>query len=445
MLKRSNSILIQSAKFLIFAAVFLGSSCSGLSLKESVDSALQNNPEILIQTERIKALEGKVNQSFSEYLPKLNFDAEYGKDYRTPVSYSILGTNFVLYPDEAANVINYGANISQNLFTGGKLTANFNIAKVNLEIAKEELSRKRQELAYGVASAYFNLLRAKRMLDLSLESIDFTEVNLKQVRNYYGFGKVRKGDLLQAEIGVAEAELNKISAEQEMESSKISFNMLLGKKHGEPITLEETEFNSQETSLPGYEELLALALAKRPEWKILNYRKRIGEEEISLAKSEFYPNLSLNGSASKNISDYPNNSLKRDINFWNIYAMFSWNVFNGLKTSNRVKEARANLSGIVVNEEQIKNQIAAEVKEAQLYFDATRLRIRKARTEVELAGENLELAKQEYREGVGRNVDLLEAQAKLTKARLDLFQAQSDFAIAKAKINLAEAEELLKL
>jgi len=441
-------------KFLILIIFFLGSASFGLTLRESVEIALENNPEILAQAEGINKLESEADQAFSGFLPELKIEGTYGRSYRTGVSYELLrGEKFTLTPDDAANVTIYGAKLSQNLYTGGKLESRLDIARVRVKIAEEELKRRKQELIYKVILAYYDVLQAKRLLDLSLESMDLTNAHLELVKSYYSLGRVPKADLLFTNVKFAEAEFRKIRTENELEAAKIEFNRILGREIEIPILFKEMDFGLQEAAPPSSQDLLSLAFEHRPEWKVLNFQKIIGERKIVLAQSEFAPDLILSGSISKSYLDYPETEAMAeedatgvaDSFAWNIYGMLSWTIFDGLRTPNQIRGAQAELAEIKKYEREIENRIAAEIRQARLNLDAANLLIQVAQKEVEYAEENLALAQERYRKGVGGNVEFLEAQAALSKAKTDQLQAKADYELAKAKINLAVGKEVFAL
>ncbi|MEE8637737.1 MAG: TolC family protein [Candidatus Margulisiibacteriota bacterium] len=439
--------------FLILIVFFIGSTSFGLTLQESVEIALENNPEILAQAERINALGSEIGQVYSAFLPELKIEGRFGREYQSSISYEILpGQTFVVTPDNAANVKDYRAVLTQNLYTGGKLESRLDIARVRLKIAKEELRRKKRELVYRVALAYYSVLRAERLLDLSLESADVAAAHLAQAKAYVALGTAPKADLLRAQVKAAEVELGKIQAESELEIARIEFNDVLGREAEEPLILKDAKSRASEDVLPSSEELLFPAFEHRPEWKVLNLQRVIGEREIIFARSGFSPTLSLRGTISRSYLDYPPGELQieestgiLESDTWNVYGLVSWTIFDGLKTPNKIREAEANLAEIKAHERRIENRIVADVKRARLYFCAAKLRIKSAQKGVEYAGQNLMLAQEKYRKGVRGNIEFIEAQTSLTKAKTDLLNAEADYELTKAKINLAVGQEVFAL
>lgn len=437
--------IIKSIIFSFFIVFFFIVPCSGLTLSESIKIALENNPEVLASREMVKAHEARVGQAFSGFLPQIKLEGELGKEYRTPVSYNIAGTPFTLYPDEAATVVNYGALLSQNIYTGGRLNSQLDIAKVQQAVAREELLRKEQEVAYRTAQAFYDVRAKERMRALSREMLDLATAHLELAKKYCAVGRVPRSDLLRAQVKLAAEAINEIRARNELEVARVRFNEFLGRETGVPVSLDAAAQPEAGGVVPDQQELLATAYDNRPEWKTHRLQRSIGQSEIALARSDYLPSLALNGAISRSMTDYPANALRRDVDAWNIYGVVSWTLFNGMNTQNRVAEAQAGLSATQALEKRVAGRIAADVKTAHLYLGAARQRVEGARQEVIYAEENLKHALQKYRQGVGSNIEYIQAQTSLTEARTDLVQAEADLALARAGINFAVGKEIFTI
>ena len=431
--------------FSFFILFFFVSACSGLTLSESIQTALENNPEVLAQQERVKAHEARVGQAFSGFLPQINLEGELGKDYRTPVSYSVAGSTFTLYPDEAGTVTGLRAVFSQNIFTGGEIRSRLEIEKIGLEIEKEELKRIEQEVSYKAALAYFKVLHAQAFVALSQEFVQVAQEHLGLVQKYYALGRVPRTDLLRAQVRVAEEENRAAEAENAVALARVDLNNVLGKDIGEETVPEDMEGgeNGQDPSLAAGEDLYAVALQNRAEWKGFQLRKLAGGKQIDLARSGYLPDLTLNGGVARDIADYSANAIRRETDSWNVYGLVSWTVFDGLSTQNRVREAQARLLEIAAQERLVKNRIQTEVEQARLNQYAARRRVRGAKKTVALTQENLALARQRYLKGAANNIEFLEAQAALARAKADLLWSGLENRLAAMRLDLALGKELL--
>jgi outer membrane protein TolC len=202
--------------------------------------------------------------------------------------------------------------------------------------------------------------------------------------------------------------------------------------------------------LPGSEEVWSLALDNRPEWGILSFKKSIRERKVGLAKADYFPSLALRGSYAKtNLDpDTPPEQATSGIlrsESWYLFGTCSWKIFDSFLTRNKVREAEASLEEIKAREKQIKSRILSEIKEARLYFNAAKSKMPVAKEQVELAEENLRLALESYRSGVVGNLEYLEARKLLNETKVDLLQAETDFELAKAQVNLATGKDIFRI
>jgi outer membrane protein TolC len=470
--QRFNKILF----FAIFIAFFLNSSCFGLTLRESIEIAMENNPDILAQGARISGSESRLGQVISTFYPTISIDGGYGRSYRTPIEYTYFPTaestatfeapfigvieispevavapiTLESYRDEPQTARNIGVAFTQILYSGGRRLHMLEIAKAHLRITEGELVRKGQLLTYRVIEAYYNVVLRKKMLELALESERVAEVHLDQARNYFGLGRISNADLLRAKIRLAQEKFNKIEIQNKLDKAKMSLNTVLGRGIDEEIEVEDAGSESGPASMPGSEEALLLALENRPEWEAYGLTKEIGASKVRIERAGFFPQLALRGSISKSYLDPdtpPENQTEGILrsDSWLLFGAFSWNIFDSFRTKNRVWEAMASLEEIKTHEKRIKNRISSEIKEARLYFNAAKAKVPLAQEQVDLAGENLRQARESYRRGVAGNIEFLEAQETLNKAKTDLLRSATDLAIAKAKFNLAVGIEIFAL
>ena len=317
-------------------------------------------------------------------------------------------------------------------------------------IAKKELQRRKQLLTCRVVEAYYGAVLSKKMLELVSASEKTARAHLDQALNYSRLGRISSADVLRARLRLTQEKFNKIEAQNRLDEAKVRLNEVLGRGVDEAIEVEDERIEGPLVSLPGSKKLFSLALENRPEWEAYGLRKEMGERNVGMLKADFFPTLSLHGSISKSHldADHPPEREVEGIlssDAWFLYGVFSWDIFDGFRTQNRVREAEAGLEEILTHEKQIRNRILSEIKAARLYFDAARSKIPLAREQVDLAEENLGQALQSYRRGVVGNIEFLEAQETLNEARIDLLRSETGLEIAKARINLAVGNEIFAL
>ncbi len=167
------------------------------------------------------------------------------------------------------------------------------------------------------------------------------------------------------------------------------------------------------------------ALAARPDIRELDLRVRAAEMELGLAGSRYYPRVKVVGAV--NGSRFDDAGLSSD-DFGNTIGLnLTWNLYAGGADKARQVEARQAMreaKSILVN---LRNQVAAEVRQGVTLLEAAREQVRLQSESVKLVEENRELARNEYEAGEASLLRLNEAQRDLTATYSRLAQAAVSF------------------
>lgn len=425
--------------FVFILLFFLVAEARSLNLRESVDLALANNPAIISSRRKVEAAEAAVGQTVSAFFPTLKIEGSYGNTYTQPSSMQItiqatMGastTTYTVGTDDVAKTGAWSASFSQPLLVPA-LFPRHRLAWKNLEIARLELNRAIFDVSYDVTAAYYNLLYALKLFELSEESLEMAKTHLRQVETMVKSGVATKADLLRAEVQVANSEANLVKTRTSLEMARSVFNKLLGFKLDGPVSISE-EAEVELGELPEYQKLLNEALAHNPDWRKFVLSREIAEERLSLERTSLLPNFLLTGKKGFQELEYP--SYKSEAGSWSLMGVLSWTPFDSFATQNRIREAAANLEAQKASEEEVKNSIALAVREAYLDLRNAQETIAATRKTMELAEENHKISDRRYLLGLGTNLEVIDAQVALTKARADFLKAKFDLCIAQAKIN----------
>jgi outer membrane protein TolC len=118
-------------------------------------------------------------------------------------------------------------------------------------------------------------------------------------------------------------------------------------------------------------------------------------------------------------------------------AVLQWNLFDGLVTRSRVKEALATSSRMKSLEEQTRSAIQLQVRQAYYNLTASLDRIAASASSVQEAAEGLRIVQKRYETGMTTFVDVLGAENSLIRARTNALQALYDNNLAQAELKLA--------
>jgi outer membrane protein len=257
-------------------------------------------------------------------------------------------------------------------------------------------------------------------------------------------GVATQADVLRNEVQALNADVGLTQAKNAFELAKDAFNNALGRDLETEIDLTELEFSGKVDRLPDYREVMQLSLQYRPDWKEYQLSKEIGEETLKVSYTGYLPTVMAQGQVADRIVEYPTSSLNTDTRSWSITGMASWTLFDGLGLQNRIREAAANLDAQKANEEQVRNGIALEVRDARLNLKSALETIDSSEKAVESAVENYKVSRRRFASGAGTNLEVLDAQVQLTQARTNYLQALFNIEIAKAKLNKVVGWEIVK-
>jgi outer membrane protein TolC len=181
------------------------------------------------------------------------------------------------------------------------------------------------------------------------------------------------------------------------------------------------------------EALIRDAGSRRPDLISMNLNRKNAEVGVSQARTDYLPTLNVMGQADWNSRDLAGSDAKS----WAVAAVFQWNIFEGLVTRARVREALATSERMRSLEDQTRSAVQLQVRQAYYNLAASLDRIGATASTVQEAEEGLRIVQKRYEVGMTMFVDVLGAESALIRARNNALQALYDNNIASAELKLA--------
>ncbi len=421
---------------------------AALTLKESVETALNNNPAVVGAWEKVHVAEAKRGEAFSNFLPHVSASGSAGRNF---IEYPLItlppqfgGGTLATGPDEAANYNAYSLTVNQTLFTGGKLLVGQKIAEINYQVAWQDYLRSSNETTLNVVSSYYAYLKAKKSLEVIDTSLGNLNRNLEQTQVFYDAGIGSNVDLLRVKTQVANVKITKLQAENGWRLARLAFETGLGRPLKPEEDLAEAALAASPEVALDQAAVLKTAYDWRPEWRQYELGLNAAEAAVGLSYSNFLPTLGLQWSIGRTINEYPNNPASdSNLENWRALLVGSWNIFDGFNTPMQIKESYASLNAARAQARQIKDAIALEVNSAYLSLVSAADQIAAAQTAADLAERTLQTAEINYRAQILTEQQYLDAHLADQSARLALWSAKYDFEVAKAKLNKAVGKAVI--
>jgi outer membrane protein len=402
-----------------------------LTLEESIKIALEQSLKLH------SAMEGVVGSEFRRKAALTDFFAKWTGQYgftRYNKPSGSTGTSGASSYIASSNNYNFNTSITQPLFSGGSILANYRLEKMGVDLSKTDVETFKRDVVLQVREGYFAILRAEKFLIVAEQQVKQFEAQLEVTKAFFEVGIVAKNDVLQAEVRLANARQGLIRAENDLAVAKSSFNILLRREID--IPLEVVDILAYKPFPLGFEESLQEALRQRPEIKTAQLNIDQAKENVKISRSGFFPTINLTGSYNK-LSEEP--GLMGDLRTerWSIQALATFTIGDWGKTAYNVGESKVKVTQAEDAKIQLKEGIILEVKDDYLNMLVAEKNIGVAEKAIEQAEENLRMNEERYRYQVATATDVLDAVTLLAQARVNYYGALSDFNVAKASLERA--------
>ena len=399
-------------------------------LKRVVETALANYPGLAAAAEDTAAARAQVGQAVAAARPKLDAKFGYTRLQDDP-SFTVPGFGTLVFGERN----NYQAEVDLQVpvYTGGLLEGMKDRAKAGEDAALKTEERRRQEVAANAAKAYFQALSAQRMIGVMEGQVKALQESHRAAKAMFEAGTVAKLDVLRPEVALAAGEDGLRQAQSGYDVALASLANAIGLAPGAPL-----ELAADAVTLPIPEDVGAArktALDQRPELAQLAANRRAALASETMARSGKKPQVGV----------FARNEFKRpttypDTGDWSVGVQLTQNLFDGGAVDAQSAEAAARIRQLDDRQRELRNGIALEVTAALLNAYSARDRIATTSKAVAAAEEALKLAQVGYANAVTPMLDVLQAQAALTRARADAENAAYDYNVAAIGVASAMGE-----
>jgi outer membrane protein len=393
------------------------------TLEEALVLAYQNNPQLNSQRAATRATDENVGVALSGYRPKVSANAQVGEQYLDTLSRSPI-------PSAARQVgtiatSGYGLSASQTLFNGFGTASRTRQAEHQVSAARETLRTAEQTVLLSGATAYMNLLRDSALLDLQRNNVNVLTETLRQTRDRLKAGEVTRTDVAQAESSLAAARAALHAAQSSYLTSKATYVQVIGAEPGRLGRVAPVD----RFSPPSLAESLTRGAAQNPAITLAMYNVDVAVEQVKIAESALYPNLSLNGSVQKSYGSPATLSTLETLS-GSVTAQLSVPIYQGGAEYATIRQAKETLGQRRLDLDTARLSVQQNVTQSWGQLTAAKAQIDATTAQVATAEVALDGVREEARFGQRTTLDVLNAEQALVQARTSLVTAQHDRIVA---------------
>jgi len=424
---------------ILFSFLVNATHAQSLSLRDALQTALNNYGSIKARKNYVEASKASVSQARRDYLPNLVVSAQ--QDYGT-----INGQNGPLYgfggfavassglplPQQnwnAAFGALYLANINWEFFTFGRNSEKIKVAKSSLSRDESDLAQEQFQHQVKVAAAYLNLLAAQRITlsqEKNLERAQaFQTTAASRARN--GLNAGVDSSLANAEVSNAKIALTRARDTEQEQAARLA--VLMGVATNTFVL--DSAFVSR---LP--QSLNASSSAKANEHPILRYyrsRLEVGNEQLSYYRRFYFPSFSLFGVIQERGSGFEAAYTQNQNAYTTDYGSgvkptrgnyllgvgMTWNLTSTLRVNSQVRSQRFMAQGLKDEYDMADQQLNVQKALAENKLKNALDNYNEAPVQVKAASDAYTQKNALYKNGLSTMVELTQAMYALNRAETD--------------------------
>jgi len=431
------------AKIIMILAVLLSSSVAMAqakiwTLQQCVDTALVKNRSVKQQILGKKSKEIAYVQARKNRLPDLTGSASHGVNFGRTLD----GNNTYQNSTATSQSTNIGLSSSILLFNGFRLKNEIEAKKADVNASEADLENTKVTITTNVAAGYLQILLNKELLHIATEQLELTKTKIEQRQALVASGKMAEGEMLELIAQQSKEELSRIQAENNLKLSLLDLAQYIELDNFENLDVETPDkLSEKDFQLLLADDVYASAITHRPEIKTAEFKLKSNEYNLSIAKSGYYPSLSLNGSLGS--SYYVNNSVNSTTGQKLVFDSFgkqlsdkigaglslnlSVPIFDKFTTRNNVRSAQLGIESSKVSIDNAKKELKKSIQQAYYNAISAKSRWGAAQKSVDASQEAYRFSNQKYEAGRATLYELNQAKNNLTQALSEQIQAKYDY------------------
>ncbi len=430
-----------------------------LSLAEAIATALLHNPTVRTAVQNAHAVEARIGSTTSSWLPQLNAVSLVRGDYNylTGAADSA-GSGSMRYTGQL--------QLNQLLYDFGRTGGRIAAAQAGAQAAVGDADTAKAQTALQALSSFFAVLQAEALRDVNQRNIEQQTQRLQQAESFFHIGTRPEIDVLIAKTAVKSAELQLVQAQNNILVARAQLLENLGLEGNDwplwlqrpllppepnPLDIETPELLSAPEQ--AVEALLEAALKRRPEYRAQRARVQVEAEQLRTARADYFPLLTLSGSANLNgtilnssssgptISTVGSSATVLPSSSGNYPTLgvsglltLSWPLFSGLNTVYTVRDSQAQLAAAEATLDALRLNLRSQLLIAIYQVATARRSLVAAQALAEQADKQLQMARGRYRAGVGNAIELGDAEVAALTAQAQRVQADSALGLARATL-----------
>ncbi|EDL53121.1 hypothetical protein VSAK1_25665 [Vibrio mediterranei AK1] len=319
------------------------------------------------------------------------------------------------------------------IFTGGRITAAQTAAEGKKEEAQSQLAMEVQARYEDLSKYYFSVVLARNVVDTRMAA----EKGLTKHRDFAikleEQGQIARVERLQAEASLAKAVVERKKAQHGLDIAEAALTQVLGQSE----TVEPRDQLFINENLPPLDAFVDQTLDTYPGLSILDAKEKQASSLMKAEKGKYFPEVYAYGDYSLYHGDSLAGQLKPD---WLVGIGVSVPLLENTGRSEQMKAANSAVSQVQFLKKQAKQDLSVLVEKTYLEAQQALDEVQGLNTSIQLAEENLKLRQKAFSQGLGRSLDVVDAELYLASVKTQQDAASFQYLLSLNKLLALSSE-----
>lgn len=422
---------------------------STFTLNEAISYGISNN--LTIQNSKIdqSSADARIGELRAIGLPQINASLNYNNNAIVPRFFvpanqfdptaaegEVVALKFGVTHSPSAMV-----SLSQLVFDASYLIG-LKAAETYKELSVKSTKMSEIQVAEAITKAYYNVMINEERLALLRVNVSRLDSMFEETKhlNKEGFVEQLDVDRLEVQRNNLMTEMHNVERLQDLALSLLKFQMTY--PQNEPIQLEDklSDVNIKEISLIRTGEFTDYE--QRIEFSTLKVQEELQKMDIRNITAGYYPSLSLNANYGYATgTDYFKMLFHQPwFNQATIGVTLSVPIWDSFSKKHKIIQSRNELSKILNNQQLLQQSINLEISQSEIQLENLSRQLAERQRNLNLADEVIRVTKIKYQEGVGSNIEVINAETSFKEAQTNYFATLYDLLIARVDLLKSRGE-----
>ena len=409
--------------FIITAALSLQAQVTvNNELKNLINQSFDYFPKVKEVQNMVATARENLSLTQLNKFPDITADASYTY-VRPKIELPINGENFQFAP-----VHNFSGafNATYALLDFGRLQANIERSKDDLQNAGHNVDYVKSQLAFQVANVYYNIVYLQKAVSIQDSVLHFLNENKKIVESQLQNGTALKIDLLNIQASIDNEENRKIDLKNSLQKQLNLLDYTTGSKQS------SGSYFDFDMNLTDANSALGLAQTNNPDFVLARDKIKRSENDLAITRLAEKPMVGLKAAAGVKNGYVP---YVGDMRFNYLAGVsFSVPIYNGGKMKQQQKLQQNIIKQNEMAVESLSSTYKKDIEQALTDISANLERIKNTQGQIEQAKAAQALAANRLKAGTGTNLEITNAGTNVQRAALTRLQYEYQLCLAKLEL-----------